>query len=79
MPTALHNGRSALHLHFELWRGGAADRFDPQQLIETTWEYAPDPGDLPRELVARNRGHRPTDGSSYSVPVMSHYRRLPRR
>ncbi|HEY4812594.1 MAG TPA: hypothetical protein VIH71_16215, partial [Solirubrobacteraceae bacterium] len=45
---------SPLHLHFELWRGGASDRFDPQPLIETTWEYAPDPGDLPRTLVARN-------------------------
>jgi murein DD-endopeptidase MepM/ murein hydrolase activator NlpD len=66
------------HLHFELWRGGASDRFDPQRLIET-WEYVPDPGDLPRTLVARNRGHRPADGSSYSVPVMPHYRRLPRR
>lgn len=67
------------HLHFELWRGSSSDRFDPQRLIETTWEYVPDPGDLPRELVARNGGHRPTDGSSYSVPVMPHYRRSPRR
>jgi hypothetical protein len=39
----------------------------------------PDPGDLPRILVARNGTHRPTDGSSYSVPVITHYRRPPRR
>jgi murein DD-endopeptidase MepM/ murein hydrolase activator NlpD len=65
------------HLHFELWRGGAGDRFDPQQLIETTWDYVPDPGDLPRILVARNAAQRPRPG--YSVLVQSHYRRLPRR
>jgi murein DD-endopeptidase MepM/ murein hydrolase activator NlpD len=68
-----------MHLHLEVWRGGASDRFDPQRLIETTWEYVPDPGDLPRELVARNGGHRRTDGTGYSVPVISHYRRPPRR
>jgi murein DD-endopeptidase MepM/ murein hydrolase activator NlpD len=68
-----------MHLHFEVWRGGASDRFDPQRLIETTWAYVPDPGDLPRELVARNGGHRPTDASSYSIPVITHYRRPPRR
>jgi murein DD-endopeptidase MepM/ murein hydrolase activator NlpD len=68
-----------MHLHFEVWRGGAADRFDPQRLIETTWEYLPDPGDLPRTLVVRNAGHRSRDGSSYSVPVLPHYRRPPRR
>ncbi len=79
MPTALHNGRSALHLHLEVWRGGAESRFDPQRVIETTWEYVPDPGDLPHALVARNGGHRPSDGSSYRVPVITHYRRAPRR
>jgi murein DD-endopeptidase MepM/ murein hydrolase activator NlpD len=68
-----------LHLHLEVWRGGASDRFDPQRLIETTWEYVHDPGDLSRELVARNGSHRRTDGSGYSVPVISHYRRPPRR
>jgi murein DD-endopeptidase MepM/ murein hydrolase activator NlpD len=68
-----------MHLHFEVWRGGAADRFDPQRLIETSWEYLPDPGDRPLELVARNGTHRPRDGSSFSVPVVPHYRRSPRR
>ncbi len=39
----------------------------------------PDPGDLPNVLVARNGGHRPSDGSSYMVPVITRYRRAPRR
>jgi murein DD-endopeptidase MepM/ murein hydrolase activator NlpD len=73
------DGEHLMHLHFEVWRGGAKDRFDPQRLIETTWEYVPDPGDLPRPLVARNGGHRPKDGASYSIPVTLHYRRAPRR
>jgi murein DD-endopeptidase MepM/ murein hydrolase activator NlpD len=73
------DGEHIMHLHFELWRGGPSDRFDPQRLIETTWEYVPDPGDLPRTLIARNGQHRPRDGSGYSVPVLSHYRRAPRR
>jgi murein DD-endopeptidase MepM/ murein hydrolase activator NlpD len=73
------DAQNIMHLHLEIWRGGAADRFDPQKLIETTWEYLPDPGDLPRLLVARNAGHRPADGSGFSVPVIPHYRRPPRR
>jgi hypothetical protein len=73
------DGAHIMHLHLEVWRGGASDRFDPQKLIETTWEYVPDPGDLPRTLVARNATHRTRDGSSYSVPVQFHYRRSPRR
>jgi murein DD-endopeptidase MepM/ murein hydrolase activator NlpD len=73
------DGQHIMHLHFEVWRGGAADRFDPQRLMEKTWEYVPDPGDLPRTLVARNGGHRPKDGTGYSVPVTTHYRRPPRR
>ena len=73
------DGEHIMHLHFEVWRGGESDRFDPQRLIETTWEYVPDPGDLPRTLVARNAGHRPPDGSKPSVPVQFHYRRSPRR
>src|SRR4051812_4281430 len=73
------DGEHIMHLHLEVWRGGSSDRFDPQRLIETTWEYVPDPGDLPREFVPRNAGHRPTDGSSSSVPVMPHSRRSPRR
>lgn len=73
------DGEHLMHLHFEVWRGVADGRLDPQRLIETAWEYVPDPGDLPRTLVARNGGHRPTDGSSYDVPVITHYRRVPRR
>src|SRR5262249_16786216 len=46
------DGEHVLHLHFEVWRGGAEGRFDPQRIIETSWEYATDPGDLPRTLVA---------------------------
>jgi murein DD-endopeptidase MepM/ murein hydrolase activator NlpD len=73
------DGEHIMHLHLEVWRGGADGRFDPQRVIETTWEYVPDPGDLPHILVARNGGHRPSDGSSYMVPVITHYRRAPRR
>ena len=72
------DGEHIVHLHFEVWRG-ERDRFDPQRVIETSWEYVPDPGDLPRILVARNGGHRPSDGSSYSVQVITHTRRSPRR
>jgi murein DD-endopeptidase MepM/ murein hydrolase activator NlpD len=72
------DGEHIMHLHFEVWRGGRADAFDPQKLIETTWEYLPDPGDLPRIVVARNGGHRPEDGAERTVPVITHYRR-PRR
>jgi len=73
------DGQHVMHLHFEVWRGGADSRFDPQRLIETTWEYLPDPGDLPRALVARNGGHRPKDGAGYDIPVITHYRRPARR
>jgi hypothetical protein len=73
------DGEHIMHLHFEVWRGGSSARFDPQPLIEATWEYLPDPGDLLRTLVARNAGHRSRDGSGYSVPVQFHYRRPPRR
>jgi murein DD-endopeptidase MepM/ murein hydrolase activator NlpD len=68
-----------MHLHFELWRGAASDRFDPQRLIETTWEYVPDPGDVAKVLFARNGTHRPKDGSSFTVDVRPHTRRSPRR
>jgi murein DD-endopeptidase MepM/ murein hydrolase activator NlpD len=44
-----------MHLHFEVWRGGASDRFDPERLMKA-WEHLPDPGDLPEALVARNAG-----------------------
>jgi len=42
-----------MHLHFEIWRGGAKDRFDPEPRMRA-WEYLPDPGDMPATLVARN-------------------------
>ena len=73
------DGEHVMHLHLEVWRGTADGRFDPQRVIETSWEYVPDPGDLPHILVARNGGHRPADGSPLMVPVISHYRRTPRR
>ena len=34
------SGERIMHLHLEVWRGGADSRFDPQRVIETTWEYA---------------------------------------
>ena len=40
------DGEHLKHLHFEVWQGGPHDRFDPQPVIEATWEYLPDPGDL---------------------------------
>jgi murein DD-endopeptidase MepM/ murein hydrolase activator NlpD len=42
-----------MHLHFEIWRGGPQDRFDPEPLMHD-WEYLPDPGDMPATLAARN-------------------------
>jgi murein DD-endopeptidase MepM/ murein hydrolase activator NlpD len=72
------DGEHIMHLHLEVWRGGEETRFDPQRVIETSWEYLPDPGDRPI-LVARNGGHRPTDKSEYSIPVITHYRRPARR
>ena len=47
------DGQHLAHLHFETWRGGASDRFDPQPLMLAGWEYLADPGDQP-VLVARN-------------------------
>jgi hypothetical protein len=41
-----------MHLHFEVWRGGATDRFDPEPLMKA-WEYLPDAGDMPEVLIAR--------------------------
>lgn len=73
------DARHVLHLHFEVWRGGKIDSFDPRKLMETTWEYRPDPGDQPPMLVARNGGHRSRDHAQFDVPVISHYRRPPRR
>ena len=48
------DGQHLMHLHFETWRGGVNDRFDPQALVLASWEYLPDPGDQRPELVARN-------------------------
>jgi murein DD-endopeptidase MepM/ murein hydrolase activator NlpD len=70
------DGQRIKHLHLEIWRGGANDRFDPQQIIETTWAYLPDPGDLPRPLVARNAGHC---GRERRRSIDFHNRRPPRR
>jgi len=72
------DGQHLMHLHFEVWRGGAADRFDPQRLMETSWEYLPDPGDV-ASRDARNGTQRQRDRSSYTVSVTSHQRRPPRR
>jgi murein DD-endopeptidase MepM/ murein hydrolase activator NlpD len=67
-----------MHLHFELWRGGASDRVDPEPLM-TSWEYLRDPTESAAPLVARNGRYRVSDGNRYSVPVESHSRRPPRR
>ena len=66
------DGQHIMHLHFEIWRGGAGDRFDPQPLMLAGWEYLPDPGDRP-VLVARNVG-----SATGFVPVRAHTRSWPR-
>jgi hypothetical protein len=63
-----------MHLHFELWRGGAKDRFDPAPLMRG-WEYLLDPGDLPAALIARNA--RKTSSPGPRVHVQEHTRRYP--
>jgi murein DD-endopeptidase MepM/ murein hydrolase activator NlpD len=67
-----------MHLHFEAWRGGRADAFDPQPFM-TSWEYLRDPAEPSGAVVARNGGQRSGDRAPYSVPVHRHFRRLPRR
>ncbi|TMQ06789.1 MAG: M23 family metallopeptidase [Deltaproteobacteria bacterium] len=66
------DGQRVVHLHFETWRGGASDRFDPQPFMRATWEHLPDPGDQP-VLVARN-----VRSPSSRVPVRAHTRSWPR-
>jgi hypothetical protein len=63
-PTALHNGRSALHLHFEIWLGGPKDAIDPAPLMRS-WKV-PDPN----SLVARNAAlvYRPIGDSGDPYP-----------
>jgi hypothetical protein len=68
------DGEHLMHLHFEVWRGGASDRFDPQPLM-ASWEYVRDPGEPTSALVARNATPR---ASAYGVPVKAHMRRWPR-
>jgi Peptidase family M23 len=65
-----------LHLHWEVWRGGAADRFDPEPLLKT-WEYLPDPGELPDVLLARNA--RTSHRLAGFVPGRAQPRSYPRR
>lgn len=62
-----------MHLHFEVWRGGSKDRFDPAPLMPA-WEYLPDPGEPTGALVARN-----ANAPGYGVNVRAHIRRWPRR
>ncbi|HEU4731285.1 MAG TPA: M23 family metallopeptidase [Kofleriaceae bacterium] len=65
-----------MHLHFEIWHGGAKGRFDPEPLMRS-WEYLPDPGDLPATFVARNATtlHRLGGGG----PIVVHASRGPWR
>ena len=65
MPPALHNERSALHLHLEVWLGGPNDRIDPSAMMRG-WELVPDPN----ALVARNASlvYRPVGGAGESYP-----------
>jgi murein DD-endopeptidase MepM/ murein hydrolase activator NlpD len=65
-----------MHLHFEVWRGGAADRFDPEPLMKA-WEHLPDPGDLPETLTARNA--RAAERAADRVHARQHTRSFPRR
>jgi Peptidase family M23 len=61
-----------MHLHFEVWRGGAKDRIDPGPLM-TAWEYLPDPGEPTGAIAARNASSR-----AHGVPVQADTRRWPR-
>ena len=55
-----------------------ADTNDSRDLREAV-PHRPGLEGPPSTVIARNSGHRPTDGSSYSIPVMNHSRRPPRR
>jgi murein DD-endopeptidase MepM/ murein hydrolase activator NlpD len=70
------DGEHLMHLHFEVWRGDASDRFDPQPLM-ANWEYVRDPGEPTSALVARNAHTHLSHGSR--VPVRAHSRSWPRR
>jgi hypothetical protein len=41
-----------MHLHFEVWRGSRKNALDPEPVMRS-WDYVPDPGDLPAALVAK--------------------------
>jgi murein DD-endopeptidase MepM/ murein hydrolase activator NlpD len=72
------DGEHVMHLHFEVRRGGASDRIDPQPLM-ASWEYLPDPGTPTTptsSLTARNAQARSKRGQT--VPVQAHLRRWPR-
>jgi len=64
-----------MHLHFEVWRGGASDRVDPQPLM-ASWEYVRDPAEPASALIARNA--RAQISPSSRVPVRAHSRSWPR-
>jgi murein DD-endopeptidase MepM/ murein hydrolase activator NlpD len=49
------DGQHLAHLHFELRRGGPADRIDPQPLM-ASWDHVPDPTEPTTAQVARNAG-----------------------
>ena len=66
------------HLHFETWRGGPNDRFDPEPLMHD-WERIPDPGDLPQTVAARNARQRVEHAPGERFVVQQHTRRYPRR
>jgi murein DD-endopeptidase MepM/ murein hydrolase activator NlpD len=66
------------HLHFEVWRGGPNDRVDPEPLMNS-WEYLPDPGDLPEMLLARNARKRIEHVPGERFIVRQHTRSYPRR
>ena len=74
MPTALHNGRSALHLHFELWRGGPQDAIDPAALMKTWRVFTP--SDVARFLPPLTRNAKPKKRSDF-VQVSGYERRWP--
>jgi murein DD-endopeptidase MepM/ murein hydrolase activator NlpD len=60
-----------MHLHFEVWRGGPENRFAPEVLMRS-WEYLPDPGDMPETLVARNAPIAHVPGRRFMVELQAH-------
>ena len=68
------DGEHLMHLHFEVRRGGADDRIDPQPLM-ASWEYRLDPEPTVATIARNARAH---SHRGPLVLVAAHSRRWPR-